>query len=92
MIAVFCSAGFSIRNRDGRPVDGECKMNSLNMKLILSSLGIVAMLTSPAFAKKPHQVTYNNGSAVYNTIPGYDRDGDVVGIPNSDQSNAQWQR
>jgi transposase InsO family protein len=42
--------------------------------------------------KKPHQVTYNNGSAVYNTIPGYDRDGGVVGIPNSDQSSTQWQR
>jgi hypothetical protein len=57
-------------------------MKSLNTKLVLSTFGIVAMLTSPAFAKKPHQVTDNNGSAVYNAIPGYDRDGAVVGIPN----------
>jgi hypothetical protein len=68
-------------------------MNSLTMKVVLSSLGIVAMLTSPAFAKKPHQVTHNNnGSAVYNAIPGYDRDGGVVGIPNLDQSGTQSQR
>jgi hypothetical protein len=59
-------------------------MKSLNTKLVLSVLAIVAMLTSPAFAKKPHPVTYNNGSAVYNAIPGYDRDGAVVAIP--DQS------
>jgi hypothetical protein len=70
-------------------------MNSLTMKVVLSNLGIVAMLTSPAFAKKPHQVTHNNnnnGSAVYNAIPGYDRDGGVVGIPNLDQSGTQSQR
>jgi hypothetical protein len=29
-------------------------MKSLNMKLLLSALGIVAMLTNPAFAKKPY--------------------------------------
>jgi hypothetical protein len=29
-------------------------MKSLNTKLVLSVLGIVAMLTGPAFAKKPH--------------------------------------
>jgi hypothetical protein len=60
-------------------------MKSLNTKLVLSTFGIVAMLTtSPAFAKKPHPVTNNSGSAVYNAIPGYDRDGAVVAIP--DQS------
>jgi hypothetical protein len=64
-------------------------MKSLNTKLILSALGIVAMLTSPALAKKPHHATEGtdlNGSAVYNMIPGYDRDGAVVGISNPDQS------
>jgi hypothetical protein len=30
-------------------------MRSFNSKLVLSSLGIVAMLTSPAFAQKRHQ-------------------------------------
>ena len=61
-------------------------MKSLNTKLVLSTFGIVAMLTSPAFAKKPHQVTHNDGSAAYSVIPGYDRDGAVVGIP--DQTGA----
>ena len=56
-------------------------MKSLNTKLVLSTFGIVAMLTSAAFAKTPQQVTHNNGSAVYDAIPGYDREGGVVGIP-----------
>jgi len=60
-------------------------MKSLDMKLVLSALGIVAMLTSPAFAQKPQHVTYANQSAVYRTIPGYDRDGRTVEIPDPDQ-------
>jgi hypothetical protein len=67
-------------------------MKSLDTKLVLSALGIVAMLTSPAFAKRPHQVSHPNESAVYNAIPGYDKDGGVVGIPNPDQSGTQSQR
>jgi hypothetical protein len=63
-------------------------MKSLNTKLVLSTLGIVAMLTSPAFAKKPQQVTHNNGSAVYDAIPGYDREGGVAGIPDPNQNGA----
>jgi hypothetical protein len=62
-------------------------MKSINTKLVLSALGIVAMLSSPAFAKQPnHQVTNADQSAVSgtNTIPGYDRDGNVVAIPNPD--------
>jgi len=60
-------------------------MRSFNTKLVLSSLGIVAMLTSPAFAQKRHHVTSDNQSAVYNEISGYDSNGGVVGIPNPDQ-------
>ena len=68
-------------------------MKSFNTKLVLSSLGIVAMLTSPAFAQKRHHVTSDtqsavyrdNHSAVYNEIPGYDSNGGVVGVPNPDQ-------
>jgi hypothetical protein len=68
-------------------------MKSLDMKLVLSALGIVAMLTSPAFAKKPHHVTnVATGSTEYNTIPSYDKDGGVVGIPDPDQSGTQSQR
>jgi hypothetical protein len=53
------------------------------------------MLTSPAFAKKAPQATYNNGSAahgsvvgsaVYGAIPGYDSEGNVVAISDPDQS------
>ena len=68
-------------------------MKSFNTKLVLFSLGIVAMLASPAFAQKQHHVTGANLSAVYGAsqsagyseIPGYDRDGGVVGVPNPDQ-------
>jgi hypothetical protein len=56
-------------------------MKPLNTKLVLSALGIVAMLTTPAFAQKQHHVTYVDQSAVSNTIPGYDKDGRTVEIP-----------
>ena len=68
-------------------------MRAFNTKLVLFSLGIVAMLTSPAFAQKRHHVTgadrsgvyRDNQSGVYNEIPSYDSNGGVVGIPNPDQ-------
>jgi hypothetical protein len=59
----------------------EAAMKSLNMKLVLSALGIVVALASPAFAKTPQ----GNGAGAYNTIPGYDRDGNVVAVPNPDR-------
>jgi hypothetical protein len=65
-------------------------MKSLNTKMVLSALGIVAMLTSPAFAKKPHQAAPEAGS--YDSIPGYNKDGGVVGIPNPDQSSTETPR
>ena len=55
-------------------------MKSLTMKLALSALAIVAALASPAFAKTSQQAA--NG---YNSIPGYDRDGSVVSVPNPDR-------
>lgn len=67
-------------------------MKSLNTKLTLSALGIVAMLTSPAFAQKRHHVTPASQSAVYNVMPGYDESGGVVEIPNSDRYGIQSQR
>jgi hypothetical protein len=63
-------------------------MKSLTTKLVLSALAIA--ITSPAFAKKAHQVTTESG--VYSTIPGYDKDGAVVGIPSTDQTGAEAQR
>ena len=64
-------------------------MKSLNTKLALSALGIVAMLTSPAFAQKRHHA---NQSAIYNMIPGYDESGGVVGIADPDRYGIQSQR
>jgi hypothetical protein len=66
-------------------------MKSLNAKLVLSIFAAVAMLTSPAFAKKAKQATHSNASSIYSSpvygaIPGYDRDGNVVAIPDVDQS------
>jgi len=59
-------------------------MKSLNTKVVLSALGIVAVLTGPAFAKKAHHATPDNQSAVYEAISGYGADGGVVPIPNPD--------
>jgi hypothetical protein len=59
-------------------------MKSIGMKLALSALGITAILMSPAFAKKPHQVSRD--TEAYSTMPGYAKDGSVVAIPNSDEA------
>ena len=60
-------------------------MKFLNPKLVVSALGIVAVLSSPAFAKKLVHVTHTNPSAVSQPIPGYDEAGATVGIPDPDQ-------
>ncbi len=54
-------------------------MKSLNTKLVLSALGIVAVLTSPAFAKNPHRQAsqqrmtsdpaLQSGRGIYNMVP-----------------------
>jgi len=66
-------------------------MKSLNAKFVLSTFVVVAMLTSPAFAKKPQQDRSNHASSiyaspVYSAIPGYDSEGNVVEIPDPNQS------
>jgi hypothetical protein len=60
-------------------------MKLLNTKLVLSALGIVVMLASPAFAQKPRHVSYMSQSAASPPIPGYDKNGAVVAIRNPDQ-------
>jgi hypothetical protein len=60
-------------------------MNSLNPKVALSALGIVAMLAGPAFAQKRQHVTHANQSEVSRVIPGYDQNGATVAIPDPDQ-------
>jgi hypothetical protein len=46
-------------------------MKSLDTALLLSVLGIVTLLTSPAFAQKQHHVTLVKRPAIYNSAPGY---------------------
>jgi hypothetical protein len=58
-------------------------MKSIGTKLVLSALAVAALLVSPAFAKKAHPVTHETSAY---TMPGYDRDGGVVAIPNPDES------
>jgi len=68
-------------------------MNVLNVKVVLSALGIVAALASPAFAQKRQHVTHANQSDVSSVVPydesrvvpGYSKDGATVAIPNPDQ-------
>lgn len=73
-------------------------MKTLSTKVALSALAIAALLTSPAFAKKAHQVSQYqyNDATVYaapgNDIPGYTNDGSVVGIANPDEYGVQSQR
>jgi hypothetical protein len=43
----------------------ECNMRSLNTKLLLTAVGILTMVASPAFAQKPHHHG-QSGRAVYN--------------------------
>jgi hypothetical protein len=71
-------------------------MKTLSTKVALSAVAVAVLLSSPAFAKKAHQVSQDNASAVYaapgNDIPGYTNEGDVVGIANPDQYGVQSQR
>ena len=69
-------------------------MNLLNTKAVLSALGIVALLASPAFAQKRQHVAHANQSNVSSVVPsydtsrvapGYNKDGATVAIPNPDQ-------
>ena len=69
-------------------------MNLLNRKVVLSALAFVAVLAPPAFAQKRQHVIHANQSDVSSGVPGYDvsrvvpgynKDGATVAIPNTDQ-------
>jgi hypothetical protein len=63
----------------------EMTMRLLNPKMVLVTLGTVALLASPAFAaKKKHTPPANQMSTSSQTIPGYAADGSVVAIPDPD--------
>jgi hypothetical protein len=61
----------------------EMQMKSINTKLVLSALGIVAMLAGPAYAKTARAM--HNQATSSQTIPGYAADGSVVPIQDPDQ-------
>jgi hypothetical protein len=60
-------------------------MKSISTKVVLSALGISALLMTPALAKKAHTVSRDTG--LYSAVSGYDKDGGVVGIPNPDEAS-----
>jgi hypothetical protein len=69
-------------------------MNLPNTKVVLSALGIIAVLASPAVAQKRQHVIHADQSDVSSVAPGYDasrvvpgynKDGVTVAIPNPDQ-------
>jgi len=69
-------------------------MNLLNRNVVLSALGIVAVLAGPAFAQKRQHVTHANQSDVSSVVPdydvsrvvpGYSKDDATVAIPDPDQ-------
>jgi len=45
----------------------ECNMRSLDTTLLLTAVGILTMVASPAFAQKPHHHG-QSGRAVYNMV------------------------
>ena len=75
-----CIAQSSLVRAVGDDNNEKMTMKPLHMKLVLSTLAIVAMLTGPAFAQKPRHVIHVNQSAAYDTIPGYNKDGSVIEI------------
>jgi hypothetical protein len=72
-------------------------MKTLGIKLALSAVAVAALASSPALAKA-HHAFQDNASAGYvnvapgGDIPGYDSQGNVVGIANPDWYGAQSQR
>jgi hypothetical protein len=64
-------------------------MNLLNTKVVLSALAIVAVLASPALAQKRQHVTHApsvvHGDDASRVIPGYNKDGATVAIPDPDR-------
>jgi hypothetical protein len=59
---------------------------SAKTKIVLLSAAIVLSTAFAASAATKPRVTQANQSAAYNLIPGYDKYGRTVGIPDPDQS------
>jgi len=60
-------------------------------KIALSAAIVLSSAFTASAATKP-RVTQDNRPAVYDMIPGYDKDGRTIGIPNPDLFGAQSKR
>jgi len=59
---------------------------------IALSVAIVVSSVIAASAATKHRATRDNQSAAYNVIPGYDKNGQTVGLPDPDQVAVQSKR
>lgn len=59
-------------------------------KIVLSAAVVLGMAFSASAATKP-RVTDVSGAAAFTVIPGYDKDGRTVGVPNPDQFGSRPQ-
>ena len=60
-------------------------------KIALAAAIVLSTAFSASAATKP-RVSHVDRSAIYNVIPGYDKDGGTVGIPDPDQFANRPQR
>jgi hypothetical protein len=57
-------------------------------KLALAAALVLSATLSASAATKP-RVAHGDQAATYDAIPGYDKDGNTVGIPNPERSQPQ---
>ena len=57
-------------------------------KLALAAAVVLSATLSASAATKP-RVSHADQAAAYDAIPGYDKDGNTVGIPNPERSPSQ---
>jgi hypothetical protein len=60
-------------------------------KIALAVIILVNTALAASAASK-HRATHDNQSAAHNVIPGYDKDGQTVGVPDPDQIAVQSKR
>jgi len=59
---------------------------------IALSAAILVNTALAASAATRHRATHDNRSAIHNVIPGYDKNGQTVGVPDPEQAAAQSKR
>jgi hypothetical protein len=72
----------AVYGRNGRTQQGDMTMFS-KTKIALAAVIVLSTAFAASAATKT-QVTQDRGSAVYTMIPGYDRSGGVVAVPDPD--------